>query len=266
MIIRGERFELNEDTLKELPYFETLLSGRFSSTAKNGEGIVKTEEFDPVLFKVILEYLKDKKIYKLFGLLPKECWIIELLEMFRFLALTPPIETDIEKIKEQLLVPSCTTQNDLVKFGFSLFYARNQIKWKTDRKYRNKIFKRIMGIFNSPDHDAFQPRAKFHLKMLSMNCVTFAHNQFHQIRKLAVPDEKLKNPDYEAPEFDSDSECCCTDSDFSDYFDYSDYLDSSDYFDEDFWNWKVGGIFDDDCFGYDDYFIARCTMEDIFDF
>lgn len=262
MIIRGEKFELNENILKELPYFETLLSGRFSSTAKNGEGIVKTEEFDPVLFKVILEYLKDKKIYKLFGLLPKECWIIELLEMFRFLALTPPIETEIEKIKEQLLVPLCSTQNDLVKFGFSLFYARNQINWKTDRKFRNNIFKRIMDVFNSDNDDAFQPRAKFHLKMLAMYCVTFAHYQFHQIRKLSVPNQKLKNPDYEAPEIDSDSEFCCTDSDFSDYYDSSDYLD------EDFWNWKVGGFFDD-CFEYDDYFIARycrLTMEDMFDF
>ena len=263
MIIRGEKFELNENILKELPYFGTLLSGRLSSAAKNGEGIVKTEEFDPVLFKVILEYLKDKKIYKLFGSLPKECWIIELLETFRFLALTPPIETDLEKIKEQLLEPLCSTQNDLVKFGFSLFYARNQINWKTDRKYRNNIFKRITAIFNSDDDEAFQPRAKFHLKMLSMNCVTFAHYQFDQIRKLSVPNQKLKNPDYEAPEFDSDSEYCCTDSDFSDY------LDSSDYFDEDFWNWKVGGFFDDDCFGYDDYFITGycgLTVEDMFDF
>ena len=220
ILTQGEKVEIPENMLKEIPYLDTLFSGRFF-TECDEDGVVKTDEFDANLLKVIIRYLENKKIYKLFACLPVDQDILELLEMFRFLALVPPIDTELFKIKTILSeAPSLSldSQNDVVKYGFALFYARGQINWKREQRLRNAIFNTINYLFKNTNK-SFKPRAKYHIKKLALNCVTFTFNQYHRVLQLEV-DDSLDQSDaesvqsyggYDLHPFD----CYCCDSDDS---------------------------------------------------
>ena len=229
--------KIPENIIKDIPYLETLFSGRFT-TDHNENGIIKTEEFNPDLLKVIVKYLEEKEIYKLFACLPKDQDIVELLEMFRFLALVPPIDTKLSEIKEILDGPpslNVTSQIELVEYGFALFYSTGQIQWQYEQKLRNMIFNTISYVFKSSD-DSFKCRAKYHLKQLALKCVTFSYNQYHKIIELEV-DGSLDNSDAESVDSDifgfvDDDEICGFGRFglFDNYFDSGGYEEYDDYF------------------------------------
>lgn len=55
LIAQGETVQIPENILKDIPYLDTLFSGRFV-TNNVRDGIVKSEEFNGELLKVIIRY------------------------------------------------------------------------------------------------------------------------------------------------------------------------------------------------------------------
>jgi len=235
VIVSGKEFNLSDKILEKLPYFAALTSGRFAESQAEGEAI-HTDEFDPNLLQVIIDYLEDEKLYKLFGHLPKEQSIFELLQLFDYLALPPPITTDVAKIQEFLLKPnylSCNTQEDLPKLGFALFYAFGKVDWKGQgKKYRNAAHKKIMHIFNYPC-EKFQNLSKFHLKQLSLKCVTFCWSQYQEIRTFSIPNDSLQTKDYEVCQnvYSSDENDSDNDNDYFGMCDFDELMGDEDLID-----------------------------------
>ena len=251
---QGQRVEIPEKMLKEIPYLESLFSGRFS-TEYDGDDVVKSDEFDADLLRVIIRYLEDKKIYRLFACLPVDQDILELLEMFRFLALVPPIDTklvDIKTILERVPSVSLTSQNDFVKYGFALFYARGQIIWEDNMGLRNRIFNTMNYLFTCYNA-SFKSRAKYHIRKLALNSVTtFTYKQrcmildFQIIGSLDQSDTEYHTPasyDYGSRDF------CDGSSDFIDSTDFMDTFDRgfgfyADHDDHD--GWALPNTYEDD--------------------
>ena len=177
-MIQDKKVEIPEEIVKEIPYLKTLFSGRFPTECDEDGGV--KSKLDADLLRVIIRYLAGKKIYILFACLPLKQDIFKLLEMFRFLAIEPLIDTNPVAIMKMLggtPSSSLTSQNDLVKYGFALFYSRDQIIWEDNRELRNKIFKTMKHLFTS-DNKGFKFRAKNHLRKIALNSVsTFTDKQ-----------------------------------------------------------------------------------------
>lgn len=226
MVAQGETIQLPQDIVREIPYIDTLFSGRF--VVNEEDGAVQSNEIDPSLLKVIIRYLTEKKLYILLGCLPKSRDLFQLLELYHFLAIASPIKTTAEEIRNQLLLmPSVhiTSQKDLVEFAFLIFHAYPLINYKKERKIRDMVFNTIMYIFKK-ESQSFKPRAKSHLLRLAKKCVWFSYNQFEKIKKLRVK-ESFDNSDSESvgPVFDElDSDCEEFGYDLSDEFSDSDDL------------------------------------------
>ena len=246
LLTQGKKVEIPEEMLKEIPYLETLFSGRFS-TEYDGDGVVKSDEFDADLLRVIIRYLEDKRIYRLFACLPVDQDIVELLEMFRFLALVPPIDTelvDIKTILERMPSFSLTSQNDLVKYGFALFYSRGQIIWKDEMVLRNRIFNTMNYLFTCYNA-SFKSRAKYHIRKLALNSVTtFTYKQrciildFKINGSLDQSDTEYHTPasyDHGSRVYSDGSSDSIDSTDFMDVFDrmhrFGFYADHDDYHD-----------------------------------
>ena len=222
MIAQGEIVEIPEKLVNEIPYIETLLSGRF--TISEEDGIVKSEEIDPALLKIILKYLESGKLFTLLASLPKECDVLQLFELFRFLSVKPPICIKKDSIKQRLLEPpssGLSSQQSLVEYAFSIFYAFDLLNYRHENKIRNNIYNTMIFIYEK-DHPSFKPRARFHLLELAKKCVHFSYNQFQKVRKFKVTD-KLDDSDTES--------IASVDTDYSgdDWFDdcheFLEYLD-----------------------------------------
>ena len=226
----GEVVEIPENLVKEIPYIETLLSGRFKISEE--DGIVKSDEIDPFLLKVILKYLEKGRIYTLLASLPKENDVFQLFELFRFLAVKPPVCIKKSSIKKRLLNPpriGLNSQEDLVKFSFTVFYAYNLLNYRSENKVRNNVFNTMNYIFDV-NHVSFKPRAKFHLLKLVKSCVRFSYNQFQKIKTLKVEDD-LETSDCESVHsIDTDGE----DDWFDDCYEYVVYDSDNNILEDDF--------------------------------
>ena len=221
---QGQKVDIPEEMLKEILYLETLFSCRFS-TEYDGDGVVKSDEFDADLLRVIIRYLEDKKFCRLFACLPVDQNILELLEMFRFLALVPPIDTelvDVKKILGGAPSVSFTSQNDLVKYGFALFYSRGQIIWNDEMVLRNRIFNTMNYLFTCYNK-RIKSRGKYHIRKLALNNVTtFTDKQRYRILHFEI-NGNLDQSDSDL--FDS--------SDSSDSNDFTGFMDSFDWYEYD---------------------------------
>ena len=163
--------EIPEKLVKEMPYIDTLLSGRF--TISEEDGIVTSEEIDPKLLKILIRYLNHGKLYILLACLPVDCDVFQLFELLSFLAIKSPISITKENIKERLMQTpeaSVSSQSELVEFAFAIFHAYNLFDYRKEKKIRNKIYDTFMYIFKSDD-TSFKPRAKHHLLSLVKKCV-----------------------------------------------------------------------------------------------
>ena len=232
---QGQRVEIPEKMLKEIPYLETLFSGRFS-TECDGDGVVKSDEFDADLLRVIIRYLEDKNIYRLFACLPVDQDILKLLEMFRFLALVPPIDTELVDIKEILggsPSVSFTSQNDLVKYGFALFYSRGQIIWNDEMILRNRIFNTMNYLFTCYNK-RIKSRAKYHIRKLALNNVTtFTYKQRCTILQFEINGNLDQSDTYYSDDSSDSSDYTGFMDSFDNYFDICEYKNYYDYYDGD---------------------------------
>lgn len=228
LVAKGVTVQIPQDIVKEIPYIETLFSGRFAVNEE--EGTVKSDEINPNLLKVIVRYLEGKKLYKLLACLPKTCDLFQLLELYHFLALPAPIKTSAEEIRRQLLLmPSIhvTTQKELVNFAFVIFHAYPLIDYNKEKKIRDMVYNTVMYVFKTNNNQSFKLRAKYHLLKLAKKCVWFSYNQFEKIKALRV-EGSLDDSDTESigPIFDD------PDDSFDEYCDeYCDdfaYIDSDD--------------------------------------
>ena len=98
MLARGEFVLIPENLLKEMPYIETLFSGRFNISEE--AGVVKSDEINGKLLTIIIKYLDSGKLYKILGSLPTACDLYDLLELFHFLAIKPPLSITKKDILE----------------------------------------------------------------------------------------------------------------------------------------------------------------------
>ena len=244
LIAKGETIEIPENLIKEIPYIETLLSGRFNVSEEGG--IVKSEEIDPSSLKIILKYLNKKKLYILLASLPKENDVLQLFELFRFLSVKPPICIKKDSIKTRLLEPpsiGLSSQQDLVEYAFSIFYAYNLFNYRHENKIRNNIYNTIIFIYEG-NQSSFRPRAKFHLLQLAKKCVHFSYNQFQKIKTFKVTDN-LEYSDCESissieskDDFDDFYENMSYDSDID--FDFDNVIPAMfrhGFFDDGYENW-----------------------------
>jgi len=248
---QGEVVEIPEKLVKEMPYIDTLLSGRF--TISEEDGIVTSDEIDPKLLKILIRYLNQNKLYTLLACLPADCDAFQLFELLSFLAIKPPISITKESIKERLMETpeaSVSSQGELVKFALAIFYAYNLFDYRKEKKLRNKIYDTFMYIFKSDD-SSFKPRAKHHLLELVKKCVLFTIKQFYNIKKLKVSDTLDKSDEESVGSLEDDDwfdDCCdymCYDSDddmaymfghhfgLEDVYDNFYYCDSDDFYDSD---------------------------------
>jgi len=222
LIAQSEIVEIPEKLLKEIPYIESLLSGRF--TISEEDGIVKSEEINPALLKIILKYLESGKLFTLLASLPKEYDVLQLFELFRFLSVKPPICIKKDSIKKRLLEPpsiGLSSQQALVEYAFSIFYAFNLLNYRHENKIRNNIYNTMIFIYEK-EHTSFKPRARFHLLELAKKCVHFSYNQFQKVRKFKVTD-KLDDSDTESVA-SVDTEFSADDW-FDDCHEFMEYLD-----------------------------------------
>lgn len=248
LIAQGETVQIPENILKDIPYLDTLFSGRFV-TNNVRDGIVKSEEFNGELLKVIIRYLKEKKKCKLYAYLKPNQDVMELMEMFRYLALKPPIDTSLCAVTCLLHEPpsfNVMSQGDVLNYAFAIFYAKGQINWKKKRDVRNGVYKTVQYVFKSKDLGA-TPRAKFHLKRLALNCVTFSYNQYQRLKQLCVP-ESIDDSDTEDiltgcfcgtcntydDSDDTDGDCDYMEHDLFFFSSSSDYYDSDNMYHDDY--------------------------------
>jgi len=255
LLAQGEFVLIPEKLLKEMPYIETLFSGRFNVSEE--AGVVKSDEINGKLLTIIIKYLDSGKLYKLLGSLTTACDLYQLLELFHFLAIKPPITTTKEDIHETLKTPpsaAATSQKDLVKYAFAIFHGYQLLDFGNERVTRDKIYDTIMFVFKN-DKKSFKPRAKFHLLKLAKMCVPFTQNQ---LKKLNDFESQLSG----GSKSDSESEGSDFASDTDDWFDDCDYGYYCNSGSDDFgcmYMDRFHGMFDlDDVYGfdddYDDYF------------
>jgi len=176
LLAQGESVSIPEKLLKEMPYIETLFSGRFN--VSDEAGVVKSDEINGKLLTIIIKYLDSEKLYKLLGSLTATYDLYQLLELFHFLAIKPPITTtkeDIHKTLEKFV----TSQEDLVKYAFAIFHGYQLLDFGKESKTGDNIYGTIRFVFKNDKkrNKSFKPRAKFHLLKLAKKCVQFSPNQ-----------------------------------------------------------------------------------------
>jgi len=256
LLAQGEFVLIPEKLLKEMPYIETLFSGRFNVSEE--AGVVKSDEINGKLLTIIIKYLDSGKLYKLLGSLTAACDLYHLLELFHFLAIKPPITTTKKDIHETLKKPpsiAVTSQKDLVVYAFAIFHGYQLLNFGKEKKTRDRIYNTVRFVFEK-QKESFKPRAKLHLLKLAKKCVPFTNNQ---LKKLNDFESQL----LVGSKSDSESEGSNFDSDTDDWFDdcYDDcygYHCSSDEFDDFSFNYmnRFHGIFDfdqHDMYGFDEY-------------